>query len=215
MFIVSLIKSLAQGYFFRYLSRFLNPELLVGIVFIVNLIIYLLFPNKISITTGDSLMLEFVILHANFISILAAISSPNQEVYKNRQTAVNLFYLVFIVIFGIGLHAWFFMLNYFWLLYHRFTINFKESLKKELTHAGIFTLIRIFLFLITGALAGIINQILSADETFTLLLWGTIFYTTLFLSASYFKKIIDAKIISKVYVVVKQITTAYEKIQKG
>lgn len=132
MFFVSLIKGLAQGYFFRYLSRFLNPELLVGIVFIINLIIYLSFPNKISITTGDSLMLEFVILHANFISIIAALSSPNQEVYKNRQTAVNLFYLVFIVLIAIGLNAWFFMLNYFWLLYHRFTISFNESLKKRI-----------------------------------------------------------------------------------
>ncbi|MCE2734072.1 MAG: hypothetical protein LW821_11955 [Flammeovirgaceae bacterium] len=214
MFFVSLIKGLAQGYFFRYLSRFLNPELLVGIVFIINLIVYLLFPNKISITTGDSLMLEFVILHANFISIVAAISSPNQEVYKNRQTVVNLFYLVFIVLIAIGLNAWFFMLNYFWLLYHRFTISFNESLKKELIHVGIFTLIRIFLFLITGALAGIINQILSGDDPFTLLLWGTFFYSTLFLSTPYFKKLISEKVIVKVHVIVKLITTTYENTLK-
>jgi hypothetical protein len=197
MYLISLVKGLAQGYFFRYLSRFINPELLVGIVFVTNLILYLFHPSAISITTADSLMLEFVILHANFISILAALSSPNQEVYKNRQTAVNLFYLVFIVIIGIGLNAWFFMFSYFWLLHHRFQISLSESIKNELVENGIFTLIRIFLFLFTALVAGIINAILSVDDTFTMLVWGSLFYSTLFLSHAYFKRLFNERLISK------------------
>lgn len=171
-------------------GRFIDGDLFTGLMFLVVLVFSGWLNPEIVEGISNCIMLEFLIIHANVGMAVGGVVAKNERNKRLLILGIGSFYSLFVVAMAWALAAWWLALIFLSLTWSRFNQPLNDENKKGLMTEIFVTMIRFAIYMVAAVLAfGILALVGLEDEPLMMLLWGFVYYFTLFLVSKWFARL--------------------------
>ncbi len=180
-------------------GRFIDGDLFTGLMFLVVLLGSGFIDPEIVEGISNCIMIEFIIIHANVGMSVCGVVAKNERSKRLLILGIGSFYSLFVVAIAWGLAAWWLAIIFLSLTWSRFNQPVNNENKKGLMAEIIVTMIRFAIYMVGAVVAfGILALIGLDDETLMMLLWGFVYYFTLFLLRKWFARLREGQFLKDI-----------------
>ncbi len=180
-FVQAILRNVSQGYLFSRVTHYVNPELLSSVMFFGILLASDYFSYEFIEGFSNYVIIEFLMIHSN-VGMAVAIFFATTEAKKKLYTILTgSFYFLFILAMAFGMGAWWTALVFILLTYSRIVEPLKNHTKDHLIGEIVITFIRFAIYMLSAVAAFLIGDwLLEVDDTFSMMIWGGVYYLVLF-----------------------------------
>ncbi len=176
--VTSVIRSIGSGYVLSSISRYINPELLSSMMFLG----VILASDHLSVefleNFSNCIIIEFIMIHSSAGIAGVSMMATSQKTKRNILLLIGSFYFMFVIALALGFGAWWAAVVFVLIIYSRIMAPYDKNQTPSLIIEIIITFARFAIYMLTAVLAAVL---IGGDDTFIMLLWGCIYYLTLFL----------------------------------
>ncbi|HNP18634.1 MAG TPA: hypothetical protein PKL31_09390 [Fulvivirga sp.] len=176
--VTSVIRSIGSGYILSGFTRYINPELLSSLMFLGVILASDNLSSEFIESFSNCIIIEFIMIHSSAGIAAISMMATSQKTKRNLLLLIGGFYFLFVIALALGFGAWWTAVVFVLIIYSRIRVPYDKNQTPSLIIEIMVTFARFAIYMLTAVLAAVL---IGGDDTFIMLLWGCIYYLTLFL----------------------------------